>query len=103
MALTESQKLKIAKILGVTYIEVHDKATYLGSTHLTTEVETQIGEELDRWELKGAKFTKIKDYLGADIDPEREKDDIRKNLATLLYFTDLMKSSNGATSRVQRG
>ena len=105
MALTESQKLDIATILGVTYIEVQEQVTYLGSTHLTSEVESKISNELDRWTTAGTKFTRIVDKetnYGAVIDPEKEKDDIRKNLATLLYFTELMKGGSGTGARLQR-
>lgn len=105
MALTESQKLKIAKILGVTYIEVQEQVTYLGSTHLTSEAEAQIGEEIERWETVATDYTNIRPNVknfGAEINYNDQKSDIRKNLATLLYFTELMKSS-GITSRVMRG
>lgn len=92
MALTESEKLDIAMILNVTYIDVNDKITNLGSTYITAEVEAKVREQLDRWLAKGAKFTKTlpnDKNFGSDRDPEREKTDIKKRLAGLLYFTEI--------------
>jgi hypothetical protein len=102
MALTAAQLATVVKILQVTPSQLDSQFEWLG-TGFTSTHQTAVEAELDRWELKGAKFTKIKDYLGADIDPEREKDDIRKNIAILLERPDWARNSSGATSRVQRG
>jgi len=102
MALTEENELKVCKILGVEPYVLSAHLNLMDTTFTSTR-QTAVEAELDRWDLKGAKFTKIKDYLGADIDPEREKDDIRKNIAILLEMPEWARSSSGATSRVQRG
>ena len=101
MALTESQKLKCARILGVTYIEVNDKITNLGTNYITAQVESDIQTELDRWDEVYEKFTVITPNVansGASVDPERRKADIRKNLSLLLYF----EGEAGTTNRLQR-
>lgn len=90
--LTEAEKLDIAMILGVTYIDVNDKVTNLGDNYITAAVETKIRTELTRWTTAGVDFVKVhprEKNFGAEIDPEREKLDIKKRLAALLYFTNL--------------
>lgn len=104
MALTEAEKLNIAKILRVTYIDVNDQITNLGSTYITAAVETQIQAELTRWETAGVNFTAIEPKeanFGAKIDPNSAKADIRANLAALLYMTDMIAASS--QSRLTRG
>ena len=90
MALSESQKLKLAQILGVDYIEVNDQVFNLGSAWITAEVEAQLQAQIDRWESGvGTDFVKVEPNgtnKGVSIDPEREKNDIRKNIANLLYL-----------------
>jgi hypothetical protein len=103
VALTEAQILKCARILGVTYIDVNDKITNLGTNYITAQVQTDIAAELLRWDTAGIDFVSIEPQeknFGARIDPEKQKNDIRKNLATLLYFTELRFSSTwGHASR----
>lgn len=83
-------------ILGLNYIEVNDKITYLGTTYVTAAVETKIRTELTRWdEGVGTDFVSIEPMgqnFGARIDPEKEKQDVKKRLASLLYFDELMAS-----------
>lgn len=103
MALTESQKLKLAQILGVDYIEVNDQVFNLGSAWITAEVETQLQAQIDRWDAGvGTNFVKVEPNAtnkGVSIDPEREKSDIRKNIANLLY----LKSYRTGGVRLVRG
>lgn len=103
MALTEAQKLKLAQILGTDYIEVNDQVFNLGATYITAEVESQLQAQIDRWEAgAGTDFVKVEpdgSNKGVSIDPERERRDIRKNIANLLY----MKGYGSPHIRLVRG
>ena len=94
MALTESQKLKLAQILGVDYITVNDQIFNLGTAYITPAVEEELLNQIDRWDAGiGSDFVSIEPNIanyGARIDPKLEKADIRKNIANLLYLTDLL-------------
>lgn len=94
MALTEVQKLKLAQILGVNYIEVNDQIFNLGSAWITPAVESLLLEQIDRWEAGvGSDFVSIEPNTanyGARIDPNIEKNDIRRKIANLLYLDDYM-------------
>jgi hypothetical protein len=102
MALTEANELKVCKILGVLYQDLEYQLALL-STDFTSERQSQVETELDRWDAgAGTKFTKIKANernFGAEIDPEREKNDIRKNIAYLLERPDW---AGGSSSRIVR-
>lgn len=103
MALSESQKLKLAQILGVDYIEVNDQVFNLGASYITAEVETQLQAQIDRWDSGiGTNFVRVEPQgtnKGVSIDPEREKADIRRNIANLLYLRDY----HGRGMRTVRG
>lgn len=105
MALTESQKLKLAQILGTDYITVNDQIFNLGTSYITAEVETQLIAQITRWDAgAGTEFVSIEPNTanyGARIDPELEKNDIRKNVANLLYLTDIF--FGGGQVRLVRG
>lgn len=92
MALTEANKLKLAQILGVDYIEVNDQIFNLGASYITPAVESLLLEQIDRWDSGvGSDFVSIEPNTanyGARIDPELEKADIRRNIANLLYLRD---------------
>lgn len=94
MALTESQKLKLAQILNTDYITVNDQIFNLGVAYITPAVETLLLEQIDRWDAGvGSDFVAIEPNTanyGAKIDPNLEKADIRKNIANLLYLTDFL-------------
>ena len=104
MALSEENELKVCKILGVTYTDLDHQLSLL-STDFTSERQSQVETELDRWDAgAGTKFTKIKANernFGAEIDPEREKNDIRKNIAYLLERPD-WASGGSNSSRLER-
>lgn len=106
MALTEDEKLQCAEILGVTYIDVNDKITNLGTSYITATVETRIRALTVLWDSGvGSKTTKIhktESNRGVETNPEAARADIKRKLASLLYFTDLM-NSGGITSRLMRG
>jgi hypothetical protein len=97
MALSESQKLKLAQILGVDYIEVNDQIFNLGPTWITSAVEDELQVQIDRWDAGvGTDFVSVEpnsSNFGARIDPNLEKADIRRNIANLLYLTDYRGSS----------
>lgn len=96
MTITEAEELQVAKILGVTYRDVHEKLTYLNTLNgVTAALETSIRTELARWVTSGEKFTKLhpkESNKGVETDPLAVKGDIKKNLANLLYFTALATS-----------
>lgn len=105
MALTEDEKLICAEILGVTYIDVNDKITNLGSSYITATVEARIQAKLAEYATASTNFTNIHPNLknfGAEIKYKDQIAAIRNSLASLLYFTDLMQSG-GITSRLMRG
>ncbi|MGE0294942.1 MAG: hypothetical protein AB7P97_21560 [Hyphomonadaceae bacterium] len=86
MALSAEQKIAVSKILGVTPIELEAQIIWLGA-RLTEAIEASILTDIDRWELAGSEFDKIEpraENFGYDNDPDREKADIRKNIAVLL-------------------
>lgn len=106
MALSEENELKVCKILGVLYQDLEYQLALL-STDFTSERQTQVEAEIERWETAGFKFTVIKDNAanyGANIDPEREKDDIRHNIAILLERPDWANNAmSGTGMRLGRG
>ena len=93
VTLTESEKLKCAQILGVDYIKVNDQVFNLGDEWITASVETEIRAQIARWDAgAGSNFVSVEPNtanFGARIDPELEKADIKRNIANLLYLTDL--------------
>jgi hypothetical protein len=98
ITLTEAEKLDIAKILGVTYIDVNDKVYYLGEANITAAVETDIRELITEWgtiKNNNAWFTATESNEGFNLNGETRKNRVRKELANLLYFTDLLIGSQG--------
>lgn len=97
-SLSETDKLKIAKILGVDYVTINDQIFNLGSAYVTDAVVTMVQAEITRWDAGvGSDFVNIEPNTanyGARINPDNEKADIRKNIATLLYLQDLIGSFN---------
>jgi len=104
VTLTESEKLKIAEILGVNYIEVNDQIFNLGEACITPTVEAGVRADIARWNAGvGADFVIIESSpanFGASINPEREKNDIRKSIANKLY---LQGYGIGGGTRLVRG
>jgi hypothetical protein len=95
VTLTEAEKLDIAKILGLTYIDVNDKVTDLGESYVTAAVEADIRELITEWETARDEYQSIepKDRnFGVRYDPSAKKNTIRTELANLLYFTNLQPS-----------
>lgn len=103
MALSEENEIEICKILNIEPSVLDYQLSYI-STDFTTARQTAVEAEIERWATKGKKFTKIEGgEFAAFIDPEREKNDIRKNIAVLLERPEWASSGGGMTSRVQRG
>src|SRR5947209_14787712 len=107
MAFTEPQKLSICKILGVNVLKLNAQLTFFGPD-ITAEIETEVVSEIARWNGGiGTKFTSVEPNsanFGAKIDPDHAKDDVRANIATLLFFepSDLGTTFN-ETFEIERG
>ena len=96
--LTESQKISISKILGVTVAEVTLQNNWMGAV-LTTVMITALDEEIDRWANAGTQFTSFKameSNKGFEKSAESEKKDIQRNIAILLERPDWAANSSGA-------
>lgn len=92
MALSEREKLLVVKILGVAYNTLSDRLA-MYNEFITTEVASQVLDEIDRWEAVGNEFIEIfptESNKGVRIEADRAKNDIRRNLANLLYVSDLV-------------
>ena len=105
MALTFAQRLDICKILQVE-MPVLEYALTFNAEYITSETETEVLAEVTRWTTAGANFVKVhpreRNY-GVEINSENEKEDIRRNIATLLLMTETVYggSGKGARSQVQ--
>ena len=100
MALTDAQKLSIARILGITPSVLDAQIATLS---LDAATETAVVAEITRWDTSGAKFTKLhpkESNKGAETFPEAVKNDIRKNLSLLLEFYTASYSSGMGTLRI---
>jgi hypothetical protein len=99
MAFTEGQKTLICRILEVTPRYLNAQLDYLGA-ELTADIQTAVGDELDRWESgAGANFTRIHPTaanFGAEINPDAKKADIRTNIAVLLEMPGAYRMSAGS-------
>ncbi len=101
MAFTESQKLDICMIVGVTADLLEDILTFRAGA-ITSEVETKVEEQLTRWETAGIDFVKlhpVESNKGVETNPDYEKSDIRRNIANLLFLTEYV----GGSGRLMRG
>lgn len=94
--LTEAEKLTIGTILGIDFIDLDYHISYY-DTRFTAASDTAIRAELTRWTTAGFNFLTLEPReanLGARIDPQLEKNDIRKNLSTLLYLQDSVNTGS---------
>lgn len=106
MSLSAGQQISICKILpDVTPMMLEAQLVFLGA-RMTAEIETAIAEEIARWAAgSGAKFTNVHPNaknFGAEINPEREKDDIRSNIAKLLEMP-AWASGSSEFFQIERG
>lgn len=100
MAFTAAQMRTLSTILQLTPIELEHHLLYFP---YDADTETAVETELTRWTTAGVDFVKVhprEKNFGAEIDPEREKRDIRRNIAVLLEF-DLASLGFGG-SRIVR-
>lgn len=99
MAFTATQFLSIVKITGVDAITLQNVLDYY-ATDITSNVETAVIAEILRWDAgAGADFVSVEPNLknfGARIEPERAKNDIRKNIANMLFLTTAGVASQGS-------
>lgn len=104
MAFTATEKISIKKILGITLGLLNAQLTSLGAD-LTAETETDVRNELDRWD-DGASTNFVRIHpkeanFGAEIDPGDVKADIKRNIAILLEFASVASSySNMGTIQI---
>lgn len=106
MAFTDEEKiLKIGMILNTDsiYLESHFSAF---SDYFTTTRNALIDAELATWVLVKGNFVKIKPMeanFGAEIGFDDSKDDVRKNLESLLLLGRAAWYNSAGSSRVLRG
>lgn len=98
MAFTESQKLSISQILGITPTLLDAQITSLGAT-LTAAKETAILEQVTLWQSGiGSKTTKLhpkESNKGVETNPMSARADIQRNIAVLLEMSAAGYSTNG--------
>ena len=83
-------------------------ALTFNTDYIDAEAETQVAAELARWTSAGVTFVNIhpkEANKGAEIRANAPKEDIRRNIATLLLMTETVYGSGGASAQVavQRG
>lgn len=103
MAFTETELNSIVKITGVSRITL-DSVLDNYAVYLTAEVYTDVRAELTRWDTYGAKFVRLnptESNFGVETNSNDAKSDIRKNIATLLFLTDVY--GYGSQSMLVRG
>ena len=84
-------------------------ALTFNAEYITSETETQVLAEVARWATAGVSFVNIhpkEANKGAEIRASAPKDDIRRNIATLLLLTEYMQNNGlfgGGAQRITRG
>jgi hypothetical protein len=91
VAFTENELLRIARMSGITYVELYEHITFASSVYITAEVETQAREILDEYESNNVnrKTTRIKameSNFGAEINPSELRNLLKREMASLLYL-----------------
>lgn len=100
---TETERLAICEICGIDTIRLTQRlAAY--DNEITSGVEDKVRGLIDRWNAGvGTNFVRVEPSAsnkGVSIDPEREKREIRKTIAKLLWFSDIV---GGGGVRMVRG
>lgn len=102
MEFTETQKLNICKVLGISLPTLDSHLNTLPAGYISETVITQVDAELTRWSNgAGSDFVRVEAKernFGAVIDPSKERSDIKKNIAILLQF-DLSDFNFGGFGR----
>lgn len=100
MAFSATEKSSICKILGVARFWLN---THLASfaTYISSDDEDAVRDELDRWDAgAGADFVAVEANnanFGAVIDPELERNDIRRNIRSILSISEDTGTSGGGS------
>jgi hypothetical protein len=97
MAFSDSQKLSIARIVGITPTLLDAQLVSLGDT-LTAAVETAVIAEITRWSEVADDFVEIEPNAanyGVRIRPTLVKADIVRNILFLLEMTMQMPTTMG--------
>lgn len=103
MAFTADEKISIANIVGIDLINLDERLDYYTPTWITPEVETAVQAEIARWSTAGGEFTSIEpkeSNKGVRVDSGLEKNDIRRNIANLLFLTDYLGAAAGSSQGV---
>jgi hypothetical protein len=98
MALSEDDKINIAKILKVTYAEVKLQEDNLG-IFLTDAMVASIQDLITRYDSVGSKyisFAPTESNQGFTKNPNDEKRDIREQIAILLERGDWVTSNSAS-------
>lgn len=101
MAFSETDIGKICRILRINRLEYNGVAVYF-SHYITAEVISQVGDLISEWFTNGvgSQTTSVDPNTanaGARFDPEIRRDQIRRELRTLLIIPDDVGSGGGGT------
>jgi len=97
MAFIEAEKNQISIILGRRPVDVTYWLSF-NAVNITSQVETDVRTQLDRWDAEGAKFVRLtstESNYGVNTDSSEAKDDIRKNISVLLGLDYMQFASSG--------
>jgi hypothetical protein len=101
---SEDEKIAICEICVIDKIALGHRLEWF-DLQITTEVENKVRSLIDRWNAGvGTDFVRVDPQAtnkGVSIDPNREKNDIRRTIGTLLWITDLMGA--GGAVKIYRG
>lgn len=91
--LTEDERLDVCEICNVNIIELNHRLLWF-EAKITPAVEDKVRGLIDRWKAGvGTDFVEVQPTTtnkGVSIDPNREKNDIRRAIANYLWISDLM-------------
>ena len=94
---SESQISGIATVLKSNSRDVKAIVDFYAS-QITESDKTKVEDLLSRWETANLKFTSIlptESNRGVKIEAEKEKNEIRQQIANLTFTTSLINASNG--------
>jgi hypothetical protein len=100
--LTEDEKLDVCEICRVNIIELNHRLLWF-EAKITPAVTDKVRALIERWKSGvGTDFVAVEPTTtnkGVSIDPNREKNDIRRTIANYLWITDLMTSTSNKIVR----
>lgn len=103
MAFTNSQKVKLCKILGINAIQL-DVQLAAYALSITAEMEADVIAEIARWEAGAGKrvwFTPTESNEGFNMNSDIKGGDPKYNIETLLFFEH--SSAGGTEFELVRG